>query len=167
MKATDTILEHLLIHDFQTYSGLTQPIELSYQLFGPSLHSAPVVLVNHALTGNSNVAGASGWWSALIGEGKCIDTTKYTVLAFNIPGNGYDGFVIDNYKDFVARDIAQLFLQVHARRGPRFLVQGMPSPRSRGAPDSLVDRKSDSTENIQRSFANDSRTIARTGGGPA
>ncbi len=83
---------------------------MSYQLFGAGLHSAPIVLVNHALTGNSNVTGSDGWWAALIGDGKCIDTQKYTVLAFNVPGNGYDGFVIDNYKDFVAGDIARIFI---------------------------------------------------------
>ena len=32
------------------------------------------------------------------------------MLAFNIPGNGYDGFVIEDYKEFVAGDIAQIFL---------------------------------------------------------
>jgi homoserine O-acetyltransferase len=71
------------------------------------------VLVNHALTGNSNVTGSEGWWSALIGPNKPIDTNSFTVLAFNIPGNGYDGksdYLIENYKDFVARDIAKLFL---------------------------------------------------------
>lgn len=57
------------------------------------------------------MAGAEGWWSDLIGPGKPIATEKYTVLAFNIPGNGYDGFVIDNYKDFVAGDVARIFLQ--------------------------------------------------------
>jgi homoserine O-acetyltransferase len=31
-------------------------------------------------------------------------------LAFNVPGNGFDGLLIDNYKDFVAKDIANLFL---------------------------------------------------------
>ena len=41
---------------------------------------------------------------------KCIDTKKYTILSFNIPGNGYDKFVIENYKDFVAGDIARIFL---------------------------------------------------------
>ena len=104
------MLHHLKIKNYTTLSGVTQDIQLSYQLFGRELHSAPVVLVNHALTGNSNVTGEQGWWSALIGEGKCIDTEKYTILSFNIPGNGYDGFVIENYKDFVAGDIASLFL---------------------------------------------------------
>jgi len=88
-------------------------INLSYQLFGCALHSAPVVLVNHALTGNSNVAGSQGWWDNLIGPNKPIDTNHFTVLAFNIPGNGYDGQVnnlIQNYKDFIARDVAKLFL---------------------------------------------------------
>lgn len=104
------MLHHIKIDNFTTLKGSTQPISLSYQLFGPKLHSAPIVMVNHALTGNSNVAGKEGWWSSLIGDDKCIDTSKFTVLAFNIPGNGFDGFVIDNYKDFVAQDIAKIFL---------------------------------------------------------
>ena len=105
------MLHHLEIKDYTTLSGHTQDIKLSYQLFGRPLHEAPIIMVNHALTGNSNVTGEDGWWSALIGESKCIDTNKYTIMAFNIPGNGYDGFVIENYKDFVAGDIAILFLE--------------------------------------------------------
>ena len=103
-------LYHIELKNFTTLSGATQDIPLSYQLFGKPLYTAPIVLVNHALTGNSNVAGKNGWWEDLIGEGKGIDTTIYTILAFNIPGNGYDSFVIDNYKDFVSRDIARIFL---------------------------------------------------------
>ncbi|MCX2679466.1 bifunctional aspartate kinase/homoserine dehydrogenase I [Galbibacter sp. EGI 63066] len=103
-------LLHISLENFTTLSGVTQDLNLSYQLFGRPLHSAPIVMVNHALTGNSNVSGEDGWWKDLIGEGKAIDTDKYTVLALNIPGNGYDGFIIDNYKDFVARDVARIFL---------------------------------------------------------
>ena len=104
-------LQSLTIKNFKTEKGVNNnTIKLSYQLFGKPLHTAPIVLVNHALTGNSNVAGESGWWKDLIGPKKAIDTNQYTILAFNIPGNGYDGFVIENYKDFVARDIAQIFL---------------------------------------------------------
>jgi len=105
------MIQHLHLKNFITLSGVSQDIELSYQVFGKELHSAPVVLVNHALTGNSNVTGDDGWWSAIIGEGKCIDTHKYSILSFNIPGNGYDGFVIENYKDFVAGDVAKIFLK--------------------------------------------------------
>ena len=104
------MLHHLKLANYTTISGVTQDIELSYQLFGQKLHTAPIVQVNHALTGNSNVTGKGGWWSALIGEGKCIDTRKYTILSFNIPGNGEDKFIIDNYKDFVSGDIARIFL---------------------------------------------------------
>ena len=106
-------IQYIEIPKYTTISGKTMPIYLSYQLFGCALHSAPVVLVNHALTGNSNVAGSKGWWNALIGPNKPIDTNHFTILAFNIPGNGYDGHtnhLIENYKDFVARDIAKLFL---------------------------------------------------------
>ncbi|SNR73307.1 aspartate kinase [Maribacter sedimenticola] len=104
------MLHQLQIKKYKTLSGSTQDIQLSYQVFGKKLHTAPIILVNHALTGNSNVTGENGWWSALIGEEKCIDTNKYTILAFNIPGNGHDKFVIENYKDFVAGDVAKIFL---------------------------------------------------------
>ncbi|GGG53758.1 hypothetical protein GCM10011414_24290 [Croceivirga lutea] len=104
------MIHKLEIKNFTTLSGHSQDIQLSYELFGEPLHTAPIILVNHALTGNSSVAGENGWWSDLIGDGKCIDTEKYTVLCFNIPGNGYDGFVIEAYKEFVALDIAKLFL---------------------------------------------------------
>ena len=104
-------MQHIIIKDFITENqSEISEIKLSYQVFGKPLGTAPVVLINHALTGNSNVAGEDGWWSTLVGDDKVVDTKLYTVLAFNIPGNGFDGFVIENYKDFVARDIAKLFL---------------------------------------------------------
>ena len=105
-------LKHIKIANFKTSSGSTQAIDLSYQLFGKDLHTAPIVLVNHALTGNSNICGKTGWWTDLIGKNKCIDTNHYTILAFNIPGNGFDGIedhLIETYKDFNACDIAKIF----------------------------------------------------------
>ena len=104
-------LNYIPIENFQLESGKTISLKLSYQLFGKPLGTAPIVLVNHALTGNSNVAGEGGWWLDLIGADKVIDTKVYTILSFNIPGNGYDGFTVENYKDFIARDIAKLFLE--------------------------------------------------------
>ena len=104
-------LKYLQLQDFKLESGKTVSLQLSYQLFGKTLGSAPIVMVNHALTGNSNVAGEGGWWLDLIGPGKVIDTNVYTILSFNIPGNGYDGFSVENYKDFIARDVAKLFLE--------------------------------------------------------
>lgn len=106
------MLKTLQIEYYQTHNRrVYDSIPLSYETFGPSLGSAPIVLVNHALTGNSSVAGANGWWKDLIGDGKCIDTIRYSVIAFNIPGNGYDGFLIENYEDFSVFDVAKLFLK--------------------------------------------------------
>ncbi|WP_282123011.1 bifunctional aspartate kinase/homoserine dehydrogenase I [Algibacter mikhailovii] len=104
-------LQHITITNFSTEIGVLIPeIKLSYQVFGKALGTAPIILINHALTGNSDVAGENGWWLDLVGDDKVVDTKLYTILAFNIPGNGFDGFVIDNYKDFVARDVANIFL---------------------------------------------------------
>lgn len=107
-------LQYMTISDFELDSGEQTNIRLSYQLFGQPLHHAPIVMVNHALTGNSHVCGDDGWWNDLIGENKCIDTNMYTILAFNIPGNGFDSIedhLIENYKDYNARTIAKLFDQ--------------------------------------------------------
>jgi aspartokinase/homoserine dehydrogenase 1 len=104
-------LQHITLHNFISEKGIkNERIQLSYEVFGKTINTAPIILVNHALTGNSNVAGENGWWNDLVGENRVIDTNQYTILSFNIPGNGYDGFAIENYKDFEARDIANLFL---------------------------------------------------------
>jgi len=72
---------------------------------------APVVLVNHSLTGDANLSGDKGWWTEIIGVRKVIDTKKYTIIGFNIPGNGVKGQVFDTPEDFHTGDIASLFLQ--------------------------------------------------------
>jgi len=101
------------IFDFTLQNGVHKRwLPLYYQVFGQPIGTAPVVLVNHALTGNSAVTGENGWWNALIGENKTIDTDYYTVIAFNIPGNGFDGNpenLIPNYRDFSTKDVAKLF----------------------------------------------------------
>ncbi|RTY65881.1 alpha/beta fold hydrolase [Flavobacterium sp. LB2P53] len=102
----------ITFQNFTTKSGaFYATLNVSFQVFGPELHTAPIVLVNHALTGNSQVVGENGWWNDLIGAHKTIDTTKYTILAFNVPGNGFDGFEIEDYLDFTARDIARIFIE--------------------------------------------------------
>ncbi len=105
-----TELKHINF-SYQSPSRKEYHIPLSYQLFGQDLFTAPVILINHALTGNSNVSGEKGWWKKLVGEHQVVDTNKYTVLCFNIPGNGYDDFLIDDYEDFTPSDIANIFLK--------------------------------------------------------
>ncbi|EDP98102.1 alpha/beta fold hydrolase [Kordia algicida OT-1] len=107
-------ITHITISDFFTESGAYYPnLKLSYQLVGSDSADAPIVLVNHALTGNSEVTGVNGWWNKLIGDGKCIDTNHFKILSFDIPGNGFsqETGLIKHYKDFVARDIAKLFIR--------------------------------------------------------
>lgn len=105
-------LSYITLENYTTFTAETVQVNLSYQVFGPAIGSAPVVLVTHALTGNSQVSGADGWWNSLVGDDKAIDTNRYTVIAFNIPGNGYDGLeenLFENYKIFTAKDVARIF----------------------------------------------------------
>lgn len=106
------MINKITIPGFRNSAGTVQDISFSYETFGPALGKAPVVLVNHALSGNSQVTGETGWWKALIGEGKSIDTQRFTILAFNMPGNGYDGDpdnLLQNYREFRLRDFAALY----------------------------------------------------------
>ncbi|MBK7104339.1 MAG: homoserine O-acetyltransferase [Ignavibacteriae bacterium] len=90
-------------------------VNVAYQSYG-ELNSEKnnVIIVNHALTGNSHAAGIvddleiknsesherlnsynkmflskEGWWSQLIGKGKALDTDKYFVICPNILGSCY------------------------------------------------------------------------------
>lgn len=105
-------LFYLHISQFTTHRGIElQEVELSYELAGQPLGKAPIVLVCHALTGHSSVAGPEGWWASLIGEGKAIDTERYTILSFNIPGNCYDGRVLYDIDAFDLEDVAKLIVE--------------------------------------------------------
>ncbi len=106
-----TKIKSLKIAEYTTKSGFSlKDFPLTYQVFGKELGTAPVVLVTHALTGNSNVCGETGWWKTLIGFKNCINTEQYSILAFNIPGNGYDDFLIENFEEITIYDVANWFL---------------------------------------------------------
>ncbi|MEO8534129.1 MAG: alpha/beta fold hydrolase [Flavobacterium sp.] len=108
----ENISNPISIQNFTTENGAVyHSLPLSFTISGLPLHSAPIVLVNHALTGNAEVTGENGWWNDLIGPDKTIDTGFYTVLSFNVPGNGTDSFIIENYQDFTTRDIARIFIK--------------------------------------------------------
>ncbi|MFJ7934097.1 homoserine O-acetyltransferase [Sporosarcina sp. NPDC096371] len=66
---------------------LLENVQLAYERIGRP--EAQTVLVCHALTGNQYTVGTTedpGWWSGLVGRGKSIDTSKYSVISFNSLG---------------------------------------------------------------------------------
>ncbi|KGN70451.1 alpha/beta fold hydrolase [Porphyromonas sp. COT-108 OH1349] len=106
------MLKEIVIKDFRSEKGVEHSdITLSYELAGPSLGSAPIVVVNHALTGNSSVTGEKGWWNKLISDEGGIPLSHYTIISFNIPGNGYDGRESTDPESFSLKDIAALFIK--------------------------------------------------------
>ncbi len=70
------------------------PITIAYETYGTlDKNRDNVVLVLHALTGDSHAAGyysenddKPGWWDNMIGPGKGIDTDKYFVVCANVLG---------------------------------------------------------------------------------
>ncbi|MFV0530230.1 MAG: alpha/beta fold hydrolase [Flavobacteriales bacterium] len=106
-------IKEISIDNFKSYKGtFFESIKLTYQTFGQPLGKAEIVLINHALTGNSEVAGEQGWWNSLVGVNKVINLNDYTVIAFDIPNNNYKIEHTDiQYDDLMVVDIAKLFVQ--------------------------------------------------------
>jgi homoserine O-acetyltransferase/O-succinyltransferase len=74
--------------------GHLDPVTVAYETWGTlDTSSANAVLVLHALTGDSHAAGPAGaahptpgWWDALIGPGRPIDTDRFFVVCPNVLG---------------------------------------------------------------------------------
>jgi homoserine O-acetyltransferase len=73
-------------------SGFQLPeVTVAYETYG-SFTGSNAVLVQHALTGDSHVAGVSptsdqrGWWDALVGPAKSVDTQEWFVVCANVLG---------------------------------------------------------------------------------
>lgn len=78
--------------------GRLPSITLAYETWGTPRRDqagqlANAVLVLHALTGDSHVAGPAGpdqptpgWWNPLVGSGKPLDTDRWFVVAANVLG---------------------------------------------------------------------------------
>lgn len=74
--------------------GALPGVRIAYETWGTLAPDASnAVLVLHALTGDSHVAGpagpghpTAGWWDALVGPGAALDTRRWFVVAPNVLG---------------------------------------------------------------------------------
>jgi homoserine O-acetyltransferase/O-succinyltransferase len=85
--------------------GEIAPVDVEYETYGTlSPRKDNVVFVAHALSGDAHVAGwdretekngrawrqrKPGWWDAIVGPGKAIDTCRYFVICPNVLGSCY------------------------------------------------------------------------------
>jgi homoserine O-acetyltransferase len=73
------------------------PITLVYETYGTlNATASNAILVEHAWTGNAHLAGKladddpkPGWWDAIVGPGKLLDTDRYYVICSNVIGSCY------------------------------------------------------------------------------
>ena len=74
--------------------GHLAPVSVAYETWGrPAPGGSNAVLIEHALTGDSHVAGPAGpghpspgWWGDLVGPGLAIDTDRWWVVCANVLG---------------------------------------------------------------------------------
>jgi homoserine O-acetyltransferase len=85
--------------------GSVGPIDVEYETYGTlSPRKDNVVFITHALSGDAHVAGwdkdtdkngrawrkrKPGWWDAMVGPGKAIDTKRFFVICPNVLGSCY------------------------------------------------------------------------------
>ena len=73
------------------------PITLAYETYGElNTDRSNAVLVAHAWTGDAHLAGRyseeekkPGWWDAIVGPGRLLDTDRYFVICSNVIGSCY------------------------------------------------------------------------------
>ena len=114
-----TKLNYHKFENFKLSSGENVSLSLSYQTFGLQLGKGPLVVVNHSLTGDSNISGDNGWWSDLIGSKKMINTDKFCVMCINIPGNIQEKRGFNYGNKWILSDVAKLFIQLLKNLGVR------------------------------------------------
>ncbi|MBY6365778.1 homoserine O-acetyltransferase [Rhodococcus corynebacterioides] len=86
---------HVSVGDVVLESGAVLPdVVLAVQRWGETnADRSNVVLVEHALTGDSHVTGPAGdghlspgWWTGMVGPGAPLDTDRWCVVATNVLG---------------------------------------------------------------------------------
>lgn len=84
--------------DLRLESGrILGPITLAYEMYGElNRDRSNAILVAHAWTGNAHLAGKyneqetkPGWWDAIVGPGRLLDTDRYCVICSNVIGSCY------------------------------------------------------------------------------
>ena len=84
--------------DLRLESGrILGPVTLEYEMYGDlNARRSNAVLVAHAWTGSAHLAGRyseeetkPGWWDAIVGPGKLLDTDKYCIICSNVIGSCY------------------------------------------------------------------------------
>jgi homoserine O-acetyltransferase len=84
--------------DFALEGGGVLPVlTLAYETYGRlAADGANAILVTHGFTSSHHAAGRyapadpqTGWWDALIGPGKAIDTDRHLVVCSNMLGSSY------------------------------------------------------------------------------
>nr|WP_245721979.1 homoserine O-acetyltransferase [Nocardia crassostreae] len=95
LPPSDGTLASLAIGDLRLENGAVIPdVTLAVQRWGElSANADNVILVEHALTGDSHVVGPAdvhhaqpGWWDGIVGPGAAIDTGEWCVIATNVLG---------------------------------------------------------------------------------
>lgn len=87
--ALDEVIEKKVFElpSYTTTSGTDIPVKIGYETYGKlNEDKSNVILITHFFSGTSHAAGKNalgevGYWDAIIGPGKAVDTSKYFVIS--------------------------------------------------------------------------------------
>ena len=97
--------QHFTLDTFTTENGqVITPVNIGWEAYGKlNADKSNVILITHYFSGSSHAAGkyhaddaAAGYWDAIIGPGKAIDTNKFYVISSDtlVNANVFDPNVI-------------------------------------------------------------------------
>jgi len=94
IAATSAVIEFAADEPLKLDCGKEiSPLKIAYQTYGTlNEERSNAIFVCHALTGDQHVASEHpetkrpGWWTAMIGPGKSVDTERYFVICSNVVG---------------------------------------------------------------------------------
>ena len=87
-------IEHFDTPLYLESGRILESYDLAYETYGVlNEDRSNIIVLCHALTGSAHAAGRdeesnkAGWWDAVVGDKKTVDTTKYFVICVNIIGS--------------------------------------------------------------------------------
>ncbi len=87
-------IEHFDIPLYLESGRILESYDLAYETYGVlNKDKSNIIVLCHALTGSAHAAGRdegdskAGWWDAMVGDEKTIDTTKFFVICVNVLGS--------------------------------------------------------------------------------
>ncbi len=101
--------EHLEIENFEAENGVNYvSVPLFLRVYGQPLRSAPLILLDRGLLPGRSSSGRFGDFHKIVGKGKFVDLSNYSLIELVIPTDRYLNLAYDSYEHLSHSDIQKI-----------------------------------------------------------